>query len=121
MMMFSKKMEYGYMIIQELKETAVDKTIVCKDILKNIDVPYNMGLVILSELSRKKIIISSRGKNKGYYLKDKEMTLLELFESLENATKIEEDDYKDDGYKEKIKLMNNYFLKELKNMKIIDW
>ncbi len=118
--MFTKKMEYGYMIIKELRETTIDETRVGKDILKNIDVPYNMGLGILSELSKKKVIISNKGKNKGYYLKNKEMTLYELFNSLEKIDELKIDGYKDKTYREKILVMNEYFLKKLKSMKILD-
>lgn len=118
--MFSKKIEYGYIIIQELKDTNELNTKLGKDILKNIQVPYNMGLGILSELSKNDIIISTKGKNGGYYLKNKNITFFELFNSLEIISKVKRNKYNNTSYKEKILKINSYFLNELKTIKILD-
>lgn len=118
--MFSKKIEYGYIIIQELKETNELNTKFGKDILKNIQVPYNMGLGILSELSKSELIISTKGKNGGYYLKNKDITFFELFNSLEVVSKVKRNKYNDVSYKEKILKINLHFLNDLKNIKILD-
>ncbi len=118
--MFSKKIEYGYIIIQELKETNELNTKLGKDILKNIQVPYNMGLGILSELSKSELIISTKGKNGGYYLKNKDITFFELFNSLEIVSKVRRNKYNDVSYKEKILKINLHFLNDLKNIKILD-
>lgn len=118
--MFSKKIEYGYIIIQELKETNELNTKLGKDILKNIQVPYNMGLGILSELSKSELIISTKGKNGGYYLKNKDITFFELFNSLEIVSKVRRNKYNNVSYRDKILKINLHFLNDLKNIKILD-
>lgn len=87
-MMFSKKLEYGYVILKLLKNTNEINKISGKDIIQEGNIPPNMGLSILSELSRGGLIKSLKGKNGGFYReKSREITLFELFQVLENQGK----------------------------------
>lgn len=81
--MFSKKMEYGYIILKKLKNTTDNKVLSGKEILENTQIPYNMGLSILTELSSAGLLISTKGKNGGFILHKETVYLLDLFIALE--------------------------------------
>ncbi len=82
--MFSKKLEYGYLILKFLKDTNELKLKSGKEIIESTKIPYNMGLSILTELSTGNLIKSIKGKNGGFYRENKDITLLDLFQVLEN-------------------------------------
>ncbi|MGL5277755.1 MAG: RrF2 family transcriptional regulator [Cetobacterium sp.] len=81
--MFSKKMEYGHIILKKLADRSYNKMLSGKEILEDTKVPYNMGLGILSELSRAGLVNSVKGKNGGFILSKEKISLLDLFCALE--------------------------------------
>ncbi|MGL5459966.1 MAG: Rrf2 family transcriptional regulator [Cetobacterium sp.] len=81
--MFSKKMEYGYIILKKLELIKEGEFKLGKDVLKNTNIPYNMGLSILTELSNSGLIVSNKGKNGGFYKSKKQISFLDLFIALE--------------------------------------
>lgn len=85
--MFSKKMEYGYIILKKLEKITNNELLSGKEILNNTKIPYNMGLGILTELSNAGLIISIKGKNGGFLLSKEKINLLDLFIALESNQK----------------------------------
>lgn len=81
--MFSKKMEYGYLILKKLELVKDGEVKLGKEVLKNTKIPYNMGLGILTELSNSGLIVSNKGKNGGFYKSKKKISFLDLFIALE--------------------------------------
>lgn len=121
--MFSKKMEYGYIILNNLKLTDEHSLKSGKKILENTKIPYQMGLGILTELSNAKIIKSLKGKNGGFYLLKKEIVFLDLFIALEATQKninklLINTDSEDEIYKKKMYKISEIIIKELARQKI---
>lgn len=114
--MFSKKLEYGYLIVKALKNTSEITLKSGKEIVEETKVPYNMGLTILTELSTGKLIKSVKGKNGGFYRDKREITLLDLFKVLENKKNI--DEFKNNEYKQKILKIGVYILEKMKEIKV---
>lgn len=81
--MLTKKVEYGYMILRKLYGSSEINLMSGKEILESINVPYNMGLGILTQLSKNGLVESFKGKTGGFYLKKKKITMLELFLAME--------------------------------------
>ena len=69
--MLTKKVEYGYMILRKLYGSNETNLMSGKEILESIDVPYSMGLSILTQLSKNGLIESFKGKTGGFCLKKK--------------------------------------------------
>lgn len=119
--MFSKKMEYGYIILKKLAVNGKIK--LGKEILEDTKVPYNMGLSILTELSNAGLIISVKGKNGGFFLAKEKIFFLDLFIALEanqkNVTLLlgnEKNENKE--YNKKIQIIGSVLLNELAKMEI---
>lgn len=81
--MLTKKVEYGHMILRKLYGSSEINLMSGKEILESINVPYNMGLGILTQLSKNGLVESFKGKTGGFYLKKKKITMLELFLAME--------------------------------------
>lgn len=119
--MLSKKIKYGYFILKNLQETDENNKKKGKEALKGIEVPYNLGLTILTELVNGNLIESEKGKKGGFYIKRKEISLLELYKALEYKKIIKLEMYnreKDLGYKDLILKFNKALLNELEETKI---
>lgn len=114
--MFSKKLEYGYLIMKTLKNTSKTNMISGKDIIKKANIPLNMGLSILSELSNGGLIYSVKGKKGGFYRNSQEISLFQLFFILENniikLQKVSNSEYQNEIMKIAIVVLNK--MKEVK-------
>lgn len=88
--MLTKKMEYGYVILKKLNESSQEKLMLGKEILESGEIPHRVGLSILTQLSKSGIVYSAKGKKGGFYLKKREVTMLELFLALEKTSLDEE-------------------------------
>lgn len=115
--MFSKKLEYGYLIMKTLKNTNKFNMMSGRDVLSKIKVPANMGLGILSQLANGGVINSVKGKNGGFYREKKEITLFQLFYILE-ANKINIKDYLDTEYQKEILDIGLLVLEKMKTIKV---
>lgn len=118
--MLSKKIKYGYFILKNLQETNEDNKKKGKEALKGIEVPYNLGLTILTELVNGNLIESEKGKKGGFYIRKKEISLLELYKALEykKILKLEDSKEEDSGYKDLTLRFNKALLNELEETKI---
>lgn len=120
--MLTKKIEYGYIILKKLKDTNETLLMSGKEILNNSNIPYSMGLSILTNLSQGKLIFSNKGKNGGFYLnQEKKITFLDLFVVLEYKLSQQIDKrniYIDDDYELLTTKLGNIVLEEMKNIKI---
>ena len=119
--MLTKKIEYGYIILKKLNESSQEKLMSGKEILESNEIPYRVGLSILTQLSKSGIVNSAKGKKGGFYLKKREVTMLELFLALERTSLDEEikRSYIDLNYQEITVRIGSCLLKELKKIKII--
>ena len=120
--MFSKKMEYGYIILKKLETTDKEKIKLGKEILEDTKVPYSMGLSILTELSNAGLIISTKGKNVGFFLAKEKIFFLDLFIALETNQKnksILQKKVKESGeYDKKVKKIEKILLEGLARVQI---
>ncbi len=121
--MFSKKMEYGYIILKKLEKVTNRELLSGKEILENTKIPYNMGLGILTELSNAGLVVSLKGKNGGFILSKKRIYLLDLFVALETNQKNmnilkSETVQGDEEYTQKIQKIGTIILNELAKTQI---
>lgn len=116
--MFSKKLEYGYIILKLLKNSSEFNKFSGKYIVEQGNIPTNMGLGILSELSRGGLIKSLKGKNGGFYREpERDITLFELFQVLENqGNNIKY--FFNDEFKKDIVYIGAIVMQEMTNIKI---
>lgn len=119
--MFSKKMEYGYIILKKLEEIENGEMKLGKEILKDTKIPYNMGLGILTELSNAGLIVSAKGRNGGFFLAKKN-NFLDLFIALEanskNIVTLISNNNNSKEYNEKIQQIGKLVLNELARIEI---
>lgn len=115
--MFSKKLEYGYIIMKTLKNTNKFNMMSGKDILAKAKIPTNMGLGILSQLANGGIICSTKGKNGGFYRTSQELTLFHLFYILE-TNKITVKSYLDIEYQKEMLNIGLLVLEKMKAIKV---
>lgn len=116
--MFSKKLEYGYVILKLLKTSNKNNMISGKDLITESKIPFNMGLGILTELSRGGLIKSIKGKNGGFYREpEKEITLFDLFQVLENQGNKNNFFFSEDFQREVVHI-GLMVMKEMANIKI---
>ncbi|MGL4510275.1 Rrf2 family transcriptional regulator [Cetobacterium sp.] len=120
--MFSKKMEYGYIILKKLETTSREKTKLGKEILEDTKVPHSMGLSILTELSNAGLIISTKGKNGGFFLAKEKIYFLDLFVALEtnqkNKSILQNKVKEDEEYDRKVKRIGKILLDALGRVQI---
>lgn len=121
--MFSKKMEYGYIILKKLEKITNNELLSGKEILEDTKIPYNMGLGILTELSNAGLIISLKGKNGGFILSKEKIYLLDLFIALETNQKNmnilkSNNNQGDEEYTQKIQKIGTIILNELAKTQI---
>lgn len=119
--MLTKKVEYGYIILQKLKKLKKDELKSGKEILDKSEIPYNMGLGILTILVKKGLVISRKGKTGGFYLNlDTELNMLDLFLALEGDVFENNLDEKfiDMDYQKIVFKLGQELLVNLKNIKI---
>lgn len=115
--MFSKKLEYGYLIMKTLKNTDKFNMMSGRDILSQAKIPTNMGLGILSQLANGGVICSAKGKNGGFYRKPQEINLFQLFYILE-ANKINIKNYLDEEYQKEMLNIGLLVLDKMKTIKV---
>lgn len=119
--MLTKKVEYGYMILRKLYGSNETNLMSGKEILESIDVPYSMGLSILTQLSKNGLIESFKGKTGGFCLKKRKITMLELFLAMEkdlfdNAIN---KNFIDLNYRDITLKIGNFLLMELEKVNVI--
>lgn len=119
--MLTKKVEYGYMILRKLYGSNETNLMLGKEILESIDVPYSMGLSILTQLSKNGLIESFKGKTGGFCLKKRKITMLELFLAMEkdlfdNAIN---KNFIDLNYRDITLKIGNFLLMELEKVNVI--
>lgn len=114
--MFTKKFEYAFILLKELKITNEKKTILGKDILEKLNIPKSMGASILTELSNAGLILGKKGKQGGYYIAKKDITFYDLFFAIEevNVKVI----YHNHEYSEIMIKLSKQILNSLKEIKI---
>lgn len=119
--MLTKKVEYGYVILRKLYGSNETNLMSGREILESIDVPYNMGLSILTQLSKSGLIESFKGKTGGFYLKKKKITMLELFLAMEKDLfdSAINTNYVDLNYRDIILKIGNSLLMELQKVNVI--
>lgn len=118
--MLTKKIEYAYIILRKISTDSRGRLMSGKQILESTNIPYNMGLGILTELSNAGLISSLKGKNGGFYMKKNEITLLDLYFTLEYSHNIlNRHQYIDHEFREIALELRSRLLKELKSFKII--
>lgn len=119
--MLTKKVEYGYMILRKLYGSSETNLMSGKEVLEPINVPYNMGLSILTQLSKNGLIESFKGKTGGFYLKKNKITMLELFLAMEKDLfdSAINTNYIDLNYRDIILKIGNSLLKELQKVNVI--
>lgn len=119
---FSKKMEYGYIILKKLETTSREKIKLGKEILEDTKVPHSMGLSILTELSNAGLIISTKGKNGGFFLAKEKIYFLDLFVALEtnqkNKSILQNKVKEDEEYDRKVKRIGKILLDALGRVQI---
>lgn len=120
-LMLTKKVEYGYMILRKLYGSNETNLMSGKEILESIDVPYSMGLSILTQLSKNGLIESFKGKTGGFCLKKRKITMLELFLAMEkdlfdNAIN---KNFIDLNYRDITLKIGNFLLMELEKVNVI--
>lgn len=115
--MFSKKLEYGYLIMKTLKNTNKYNMMSGRDILTKAKIPTNMGLGILSQLANGGVICSAKGKNGGFYRKSQDINLFHLFYILE-TNKINVKDYLDIEYQKEMLNIGLLVLEKMKTIKV---
>ncbi|MGL5413959.1 Rrf2 family transcriptional regulator [Cetobacterium sp.] len=115
--MFSKKLEYGYIILNNLKNVDKEHSKFGKEVLENTGIPFSLGLSILTELSNAGLIVSSKGKKGGFHIAKKNISLLELFLALENNLK-SDSIYINLEYKDKIYSLGKLILDELGKIEV---
>lgn len=120
-LMLTKKVEYGYVILRKLYGSNETNLMSGREILESIDVPYNMGLSILTQLSKSGLIESFKGKTGGFYLKKKKITMLELFLAMEKDLfdSAINTNYVDLNYRDIILKIGNSLLMELQKVNVI--
>lgn len=120
-LMLTKKVEYGYVILRKLYGSNETNLMSGREILESIDVPYNMGLSILTQLSKSGLIESFKGKTGGFYLKKKKITMLELFLAMEEDLfdSAINTNYVDLNYRDIILKIGNSLLMELQKVNVI--
>lgn len=119
--MLTKKVEYGYVILQKLKKLKKNELKSGKEILDKSEIPYNMGLGILTILVKNGLVISKKGKTGGFYLNSNiELNMLDLFLALEgNEFKNSLDEkFIDVDYQKIVFKLGQELLVSLKNIKI---
>lgn len=115
--MFSKKLEYGYIIMKTLKYTDKFNMMSGREIISRSQIPLNMGLSILSELANGNLIHSVKGKKGGFYRDNNEVTLYQLFFVLENEN-FNSKGYLDINYQKDIFSIALVVLKKMNEIKI---
>ncbi|WP_407538008.1 hypothetical protein [Cetobacterium somerae] len=82
--MFSKQLEYSYLMYMYLKENP-EKYIYSDDIIEKTDVPKRWGRMLLSNMVSKGLIISKKGR--GFMFVEKEMSFWEFYVLTEETSK----------------------------------
>lgn len=120
-LMLTKKVEYGYVILRKLYGSNETNLMSGKEILESIDVPYNMGLSILTQLSKNGLIESFKGKTGGFCLKKSKITMLELFLAMEKDLfdSAINKNYIDSNYRDITLKIGNSLLMELEKVNVI--
>jgi DNA-binding IscR family transcriptional regulator len=117
-MLFTKKLEYGYILLKAMKDCTRENPKMGKDIISELDIPQKMAKNILTILSNHELIATTRGEKRGYYINKKNITLYDLFLALEGEQKIKIK-YNDHEYENLIKDMGLIFFNILKNTILI--
>lgn len=118
--MLSKRLEYGYILLKKLKTEKYNELKSGKDLLSDGEVPYNMGLNILTTLVKKGLVLSKKGKMGGFTIVNPEVTMLDLFIALESEEyeNISKSKYIDSSYENIMQDLGKILLKELGYIKI---
>lgn len=116
--MFSKSIEYGYMIIMFLKNK---ERMTGQEIVEKLSIPKYYGLTILKQLAIAGILSSAKGKTGGFILNKKSITFLELFQIMnENDKKMsysrDKAIYVDENYITIISELKEKLMKDMKNL-----
>lgn len=106
--MFSKQLEYSYLMYEYIKEN-VEDYISGEKIIEGTMVPKRWGRVLLSNMASKKIINSTKGK--GFSIATKRLTFWQFYMLVEESTKIQEMDLYKKFKNENEKKYNDILLK----------
>lgn len=88
--MFSKQLEYSYLMYMYLKQNPA-RYILADEIIEKVSVPNRWGRLLLWNLANKKIIVSKKGR--GFSSYEYDITFWEFYTAVENSSKIESDLY----------------------------
>lgn len=120
--MFSKQLEYSYLMYMVLKESSCSY-LSSEEIIDATNVPKRWGRSLLTNMVSKKIINSSKGK--GFYFLRKEISFWEFYILVEENTLKDEigslektDDVNIKNYKNILLKIGLTVQEEMKNIKI---
>lgn len=117
-MLFTKKLEYGYILLKSMKDCTKENPKIGKEIIKDLDIPQKMARNILTILSNHEIIATIRGEKRGYYINKKNITLYDLFLALEGDQKVKIT-YNDNDYENLVKEIGVIFFNVLRTTILI--
>lgn len=84
--MFSKQLEYSYLMYIYLKKNPA-RYIFAKEIIEKTNVPNRWGRILLCNLANKKVIISKKGK--GFSSYEYDISFWEFYAIVEDSSKSE--------------------------------
>lgn len=120
--MFSKQLEYSYLMYVVLKETS-RSYLSSEEIIEATNVPKRWGRALLSKMVSKNIIASSKGK--GFSFVEKELSFWEFYVLVEENTLKNEkiilqkiDDINIENYRNILLKIGLTVQEEMKNIKI---
>lgn len=103
--MFSKQLEYSYLMYMYLKQNPA-RYIFANEIIEKTNVPNRWGRMLLCNLANKNIIVSKKGR--GFSSYEYDISFWKFYTAVEDSSKIEKN-----SYNEKI---NNEIEKEYQNI-----
>ena len=84
--MFSKQLEYSYLMYMYLKENPT-RYVFADEIIEKTNVPNRWGRILLGNLANKKIIISKKGK--GFSSCECDISFWKFYAAVEDSSKLE--------------------------------
>lgn len=115
--MFTKKLEYAYILLKALKNSTLENPLLGKDIIEKLNIPRSMAAGILTELSNARLVMGKKGKLGGYYISRENISLYDIFLAVEgDNVKLT---FHDHDYRAIMFQLSHKVLKEMQN--IIIW